>query len=46
LAPVLAMVAVGTAAAQDTWSFVLTPQVWVSHIAKNGLVPGSSLSSV
>lgn len=46
LAPVLGMVAVGTAAAQDTWSFVLTPQVWVSHIEKNGLVPSSSLVGI
>ena len=29
--------------AQDGWSFVLTPQVWASHIAQNGLVAASSL---
>src|SRR5438552_10768904 len=31
------------AQAEDTWSFVLTPQVWASHIAKNGFTAPSGL---
>jgi hypothetical protein len=35
---VLLLTAAGVEAQEDKWSFVLTPQVWVSHIAENGLV--------
>jgi len=31
--------------AQDKWSFVLTPQVWVSHIALNGFASAPNTSS-
>lgn len=31
-------------AQDDKWSFIVTPQVWVSHIAKNGLVPPGTLA--
>src|SRR5262245_41896714 len=29
------------ATAEDGWSFVITPQVWISHIAKNGFTGGT-----
>ena len=40
----MALVAPDTSAADDKerWSFVLTPQVWLSHIAKNGFQAPSS----
>jgi hypothetical protein len=34
------------AAAQDGWSFVITPQVWMSHIAKNGFAAAPNSASV
>jgi hypothetical protein len=42
----LAAGAPASAQTDDSWSFVITPQVWVSHIAKNGFAspPNSSLA--
>jgi hypothetical protein len=32
----LSLTVAGVEAQEDKWSFVVTPQVWISHIAKNG----------
>jgi hypothetical protein len=29
----------------DDWSFIVTPQVWISHIEKNGFVGGSPVAA-
>jgi hypothetical protein len=34
------------AGAQDGWSFVITPQVWMSHIAKNGFAAAPNNATV
>jgi len=39
----LATRAPALAQAEDSWSFVITPQVWASHIAKNGFTAPSGL---
>ena len=43
---VLATRAPALAQSDDHWSFVLTPQVWDSHVAKNGFAAPRGLGSI
>ena len=43
---VCSLAAHASAWAQDGWSFIITPQVWISHISQNGFVGGNSATSI
>src|SRR5262245_45516881 len=47
LVALCSLTAAGPVSAQDGWSFVLTPQVWLSHISLNGFAapPASAVTA-
>jgi hypothetical protein len=40
------MFAAGAAHAQEEWSFLITPQIWATHVAKNGFAAAGAIPQV
>jgi hypothetical protein len=45
-ASLTALVPTPASAQADSWSFVFTPQVWLSHIPKNGFVAAPTINTI